>query len=497
MSQGFNKDKKISIDFINEQYGKIPPQAVDIEECVLAAYLLESMAYALNPINPECFYKKEHQIICEAIKELNDSNKPIDLMLTTRQLRDNERLDEAGGIMYITEITSKISTAMHLSFHVAIVKREFIRREIIRKSSEIQNAAFDSSVEIEDLVKACEDLALTAMDEAQNSTISFTDTLPMLAERIEINQFDNKKLTGIPTGLIKIDEHTGGHQNQDFTIIIAFASDGKTALAVQLAKEAALKNFPVKICSLEMSAIQLSSRIISQESGVSSKSILSKKLTGTEIQDVNKAMKDMEDLPIFYEDRISNKIAVICNSIRRSVIRDGVKLAIVDYLQLCEGEGKSEVERAGNVARTLKNLAKELNIPIIALAQLVKNAERTSPPQIKDILWSAEIEQASDNVISLWQPARWLPNGSTWEYSDSLHFNFANSENRGITFVSFLKGRNIGLIEFLLTFKQNTTKFLDYIGDMVEEQNQDIEDVEPVTNFYEKEEKEENKTPPF
>jgi replicative DNA helicase len=492
--------KKISIDYINEQYGKIPPQAVEIEEAVLGAYIRDEYAYAINPVNPDVFYKKEHQIICSAIKTLCEKQIPIDTILLTKQLRNDDQLDACGGLMRIAELSDKVVTSDRLPFHLATIKQEFIKREIIRKASEIQNAAFDGSVELEDLVKACEDLALTAMDESQNSTVSFSDTLPDLADRIAINQYDDKKLSGVPTGLMRIDKHTGGHQKQDFTIIIAFASDGKTSLAVQMAKEAAIEEFPVGICTLEMSAMQLSSKIISQDCGVPSKSILNEKLTPDQIREVNKSMKDLASLPIHYEDRSSNKIAVVCNFFRRAVVKYGIKLGIVDFLQLCEGEGDSATERAGHVARSLKNLAKELDIPIIGLAQLVKNSERKEPPQIKDILWSAEIEQAADNVISLWQPGRWLPQNSTWEYSDLLQFDFSNSDNRGITHVAFLKGRNIGFTDFLLTFRQNTTKFLDYIGDRVDMYDENIDDIEtinPATNFYEKENSDDGNMPPF
>ena len=458
------------------EYGRVPPQAIEVEEAVLGVFLLERDAYALNPVNPEIFYRSENQKICETIKEMNGKGLDIDLLTITQYLRDKEKLDECGGIMYITELTGRIVSGLHLQAHIAILKEKFLRRELIRKSHELIMESYKTENDIEEIEILAENLALTALDQSTSSIISFGQVLPEVAERINQNQYDQKSLTGIPGPLSKLNDHMGGSQNGDLTIIAAYPGDGKTSLALDIARESAELDYPVAFYSREMPNIQLVARIVSQTSGISAKRILSEKLFPEEFSPVDSTVQKYGDLPIYFDDKISGNVSMICNSLRKMKLKFDIKMGIVDYIQLCEGEGNSREEKVSNVTRKLKSIAKELGIPIIALSQFNRKNDRTEPPSISTLRESGAIEQDADNVIILWRPGKHLPENSSWDFRGEI---FHAPVSREITLIDVAKGRNIGITKFLAIFKEPITKFDDYQPNIVDEFGTPV-------NFYEK-----------
>lgn len=443
----YQQNRQKSIDEINAQYGKLPPQAVDVEEAVLGALMLERDAFINNPVKTEWFYKQEHQKIIGCIAELVSESTPIDLLQVTRKLMNNNLLDEVGGPMFITQLTSRVASAAHIEFHIQIIKEKFARREMIRVASELMQKSYDESIDIDDIFSHAQNEFSAVMSfDSEDSSITYKQA----AEEV-IQSITSKIEPGIKTGLSKFDSFSGGVQTSDLILIAAESSQGKTSLALSMIRNMSKNNEPIAVYSTEMTSKQLVVRITAQETGINSKNLLYNRISNDERSYVLSEIRRMQNLPVYFDETSNNNVNKICTSLRKLKIKHNIKIALVDYLQDLEG---SDTESGlGEIGRKLKNIAKELDINIIALSQLAN--DKTNPfPTVGRLRGSGQLREKADVVMLIYRPEY---------YGKSYHGTFENYPTEGTAQVIIAKGRNIGVATFMLNFNKNTTNFYDYL----------------------------------
>jgi replicative DNA helicase len=412
--------RKASVDLSTLVYGKVPPQARDLEEAVLGAVMLEKSAFdtIVEILKPECFYVDAHQLIFKSFQSLAQKSMPIDMLTVVEELKTKEELDVIGGPYYITRLTNAVVSTANIEAHARIILQKFIQRELIRISGEIIGDAYEDSTDVFDLLDDSE----TKMFNITNHYLkkNYEDIGNALAKAVNrIDELRNKKedISGVPSGFASLDRVTYGWQPTDLIVLAARPSVGKTALALNLARNAALhptKPTGVGIFSLEMSASQLVQRILSAESEIALEKIARGKLEDYEYQQLHtKGIKRLEQAPIFIDDTAALNIFEFRAKARRLVNKHHVGLIVIDYLQLMSGTGDRGANREqeiSNISRNLKALAKELNVPIIALSQLsraVETRKESKMPQLSDLRESGAIEQDAD-LVNLYLPSRVL-----------------------------------------------------------------------------------------
>jgi len=442
---GKNTDSNI-IEQINIQYGKLPPQAVEVECAILGAMLLESNCFINNPVNSDWFYKDENQKIVSCIKSIVESGNKVDLIQVIKKLKDLGTLEEVGGIKYITELTRKVASAAHIEQHIRIVQQEFARREIIRFSSEIQNQCYDGSIDLDDI--------FTKIQHDMSNIMSFGDdqsvTYKQATENLLI-QLTTEVETGIKTGLYKYDKFTGGLHLGDLVIIAAETSQGKTSLALTIFKNCALKNYRAAIFSLEMTKEQLVSRVTAQQTGISAKNIMYNKLHEYDKQTVINELNKLKELPIYFDESTTNDIDKICTSIRKFKIKYDIELVLVDYIQ--DMKGANDESGIAEIGRKLKNIAKELNIAVIAISQLSRDKVNPEPNRAR-LRGSGQLEEKADIVMLLYRPE---------EYNKTYSEPHENVNTQSTAQIKIAKGRNVGTGSFIVGFNKETTNFYDII----------------------------------
>jgi len=466
-----NKDRrtrrKSSIDLSTMVYGKVPPQARDLEEAVLGAIMLEKSAFdtIIEILKPECFYVDAHQEIFKSFQSLAQKSMPIDMLTVVEELKTLGKLDEIGGPYYITKLTNAVVSTANIEAHSRIILQKFIQRELIRISGEIIGDAYEDSTDVFDLLDDSE----TKMFNITNNYLkkNYEDIGNALAKTINrIDELRTKKedISGVPSGFPSLDRVTYGWQPTDLIILAARPSVGKTALALNLARNAALhpmKPTGVGVFSLEMSASQLVQRILSAESEIQLEKIARGKLEEYEYQQLHtKGIKKLELAPIFIDDTAALNIFEFRAKARRLVNKHNVGLIIIDYLQLMSGTGDRGANREqeiSNISRNLKALAKELNIPIIALSQLsraVETRKESKMPQLSDLRESGAIEQDADMVMFIYRP----------EYYETFA-NENGESTRGETHIKIAKHRNGSLENIKLRALLHIQKFEEWDGD--------------------------------
>src|SRR5471030_2019780 len=384
-----NKDRKLRrkspIDISTMMYGKVPPQARELEEAVLGAIMLEKTAFdtVIEILKPECFYVESHQRIYQSMQSLAQKSQPIDMLTVVEELRIREELEMTGGPYYITRLTNSVVSAANIDAHARIVLQKFIQRELIRISGEIIGDAYEDSTDVFDLLDDSE----TKMFNITNNYLkkNFEDIGNILAKtinRIDELRTKTEDISGVPSGFKTLDRVTYGWQPTDLIILAARPSVGKTAFALNLARNAALhptKPTPIAFFSLEMSASQLVQRILSAESEIKMEKISRGKLENYEYEQLlSKGIKKLEIAPIYIDDTAALNIFEFRAKARRLVNKHNVGVIIIDYLQLMSGtgdRGSNREQEISNISRNLKALAKELNVPIIALSQLSRAVE--------------------------------------------------------------------------------------------------------------------------
>jgi replicative DNA helicase len=459
------RTRKGGIQDVSSQLGKLPPQALELEEAVLGALMLErdALTNVVEILRPESFYKEANKAIYEAILQLFNNSEPVDLLTVTNQLRKNGTLEFAGGAYYITQLTTKVNSAANIEFHARIIAEQSIKRELIKVSSEIQHDAYEDTTDVFHLLDRTEQ----ALFEISESHIrkNYAGMATLMKEAIlelEARKLHKDGLTGVATGFSALDRVTSGWQPSDLVIIAARPGMGKTAFVVSAMRNAAVDfGHAVAIFSLEMSSIQLVNRLISAEAELESEKIKKGDLKDHEWEQLVHKTNKLTNAPIFIDDTPGLSILELRAKCRRLKAQHNVELIIIDYLQLMSGDtggkgmGNREQEIAA-ISRALKGIAKELNVPVIALSQLSRAVETRGgdkKPQLSDLRESGSIEQDADMVIFLYRPEYY---GITEDVN--------NMPTAGLGEVIIAKHRNGSLDTVQLKFIGKYTKFMDFEG---------------------------------
>lgn len=444
------------------QLGKLPPQAVDIEEAVLGALMLErdALSNVVDILKPESFYRAAHQLIFEAIVQLFNNSEPVDIKTVVHQLRRNGKLEEVGGAYYIADLTTRVNSAANIEYHARIISEQSIKRELIRISSDIQRDAYEDTVDVFNLLdRAEQSLFDVSESHIRKNYDKMSDLLRTAIEQIEEKKDKTDGLTGVPSGFTALDRVTSGWQPSDLVIIAARPGMGKTAFVLSSLRNAAIDfNAPVAIFSLEMSSVQLVNRLISAEAELESEKIKRGDLADYEWEQLLHKTNKLSEAPIFIDDTPGLSILELRAKARRLVAQHGVSLIIIDYLQLMTGDtsksgGGNREQEIASISRALKGIAKELNVPVIALSQLSRAVETRGgdkKPQLSDLRESGSIEQDADMVMFLYRPEYY---GIT-QGEDGMPLN-------GMGEVIISKHRNGRLDTVQLKFIGKFTKFTD------------------------------------
>jgi len=474
MDINLNKDRKqkrrapIGLDTM--VYGKVPPQAKDLEEAVLGAVMLEKNAFdaVIEILKPECFYVEAHQRIFSSMQSLANKSQPIDILTVAEELRSKNELEMVGGAYYVTKLTNMVVSAANIEAHARIILQKFIQRELIRISGEIIGDAYEDSTDVFDLLDDAESKLFEITNNHLRKNFETIDSiLVKTIQRIEDLRHKNEDVTGVPSGFAALDKVTYGWQNTDLIILAARPAVGKTAFALNLARNAAMhptKPTPVALFSLEMSAGQLVQRILAAESEIWLEKIARGKLEEHEMKQLYaRGIQRLAQAPLFIDDTPALNIFELRAKCRRLKNKNNIGMIIIDYLQLMSGSGDGRTNREqeiSNISRNLKGLAKELSVPIIALSQLSRAVEQRGAkegsrvPQLSDLRESGAIEQDADMVMFLYRP----------EYYDVTQS--AEGENiKGLTEVKIAKHRNGSLETVKLKALLHIQKFTGWDDD--------------------------------
>jgi replicative DNA helicase len=398
--------------------GRIAPRDKDLEEAVLGALMLEKDAYTTvcDLLKPESFYEPNNRLVYEAVQTLGAAQRPIDMLTVTEQMRLNGTLDQVGGPVFITGLTARVSSAAHVEFHARIVAQKYLARELIAFASSIESKAFDESNDVDDLLQEAEGRLFEISQRNVKKDVTQID--PVITSALQqIQNAANRTsgLSGLESGYHDLDKLTSGWQNSDLIIIAARPAMGKTAFVLSMAKNMAINyNTPIAVFSLEMSNLQLVNRLISNVCEIEGQKIKSGQLTTLEWDQLMARIKHLNGAPLYIDDTPSLSIFELRTKARRLVREHQVKMIIIDYLQLMNASGMkfgSREQEVSMISRSLKQLAKELNIPIIALSQLNRSVESRTDgkrPQLSDLRESGAIEQDADIVCFIHRPEYYL-----------------------------------------------------------------------------------------
>ncbi|WP_373943185.1 replicative DNA helicase [Polaribacter sejongensis] len=446
---------------ISLEKGKIPPQALELEEAVLGAMMIDKKGIddVIDVLSSDAFYDQKHQEVYAAIYELFQNSEPIDLLTVSNLLKKNGKLEFVGGDFFLIRLTQKVASSAHIEFHARIILQKFIQRRLISISSEIIENAYDESTDVFDLL---DDAEAKLFEVTQGNLKKSSEDAGSLVKQAlaKIQEIGNQEgMSGLATGFTKLDALTSGWQPSDLVIIAARPGMGKTAFVISMAKNMAIDfGHGVAVFSLEMSSVQLITRMISSETGLTSEKLRKGNLEPHEWEQLNVKVKRLSDAPIFIDDTPSLSVFDLRAKARRLVSQHGVKIIVIDYLQLMTAGGKSNGNREQEISmisRNLKALAKELEVPVIALSQLSRAVETrggSKRPLLSDLRESGAIEQDADIVSFIFRPEYY---GMT-EWDDDDH---SPCEGQGEFIVA--KHRNGGLENIRLKFTGHLAKFSD------------------------------------
>jgi replicative DNA helicase len=442
-------------------YGKVLPQAIPLEEIILGAIMLDkdAMAIVLDILKADTFYMPAHQLIYSAMSRLFEKSYPIDLLTVNEELKKSGDLESAGGTGYLVELTNKVASAANLEYHAKIVSQKYIQRELIRVSTATITNSFDETMDVFDLLDDAERGLFEITQQNLNRGYESLGALAVKAQKmLDMLATREGGLTGVPSGFEDLDRITSGFQPSDLIIVAARPAMGKTAFTLSLAKNAA-KDFkkPVAIFSLEMSGLQLVNRMISSEAEIEGSKLRNGKFEPHEQIQLYNAIERLTEVPIFIDDTPAINIFELRAKCRRLKQQHDIQMVIIDYLQLMTGGGESK--KTGNreqeisaISRGLKGLAKELNIPVIALSQLSRAVEtrgnNARRPQLSDLRESGAIEQDADIVTFIYRP----------EYYEIFEDENGNS-TKGMAEIIIEKHRNGATGSVKLHFAKEYAKF--------------------------------------
>ncbi|MEO8691474.1 MAG: replicative DNA helicase [Candidatus Saccharimonas sp.] len=398
--------------------GRVPPQNVDAEMSLLGAVLIddEVTADASEILTSKDFYDKRHQMIFAAMMRLYERHKPVDLLTLTDELNKKKQLETIGGSAYLTELTNYVPTAAHASSYAEIVAQKAIRRRLIKAGTSIGEMSFDEDTPTQELLEKAEAELFSVSDQSlKQDLVSLENILTESFDRIEELHRNKGQLRGIRTGYRDLDNMTAGLQRSDLIIIAARPAMGKTTLVTNLAYNVAtIAKLPVLFFSLEMSKEQLTDRMLADAAGVDSWNIRTGNLSDDDFGKISEAMGEMAEAPIFIDDTPGLSILEMRTKARRAAHDQPLGLIIVDYLQLMQSTSNykgNRVQEVSEISRGLKLIARELNVPLIALSQLSRSVESRTPPipQLADLRESGSIEQDADVVSFIYRPGYYEP----------------------------------------------------------------------------------------
>lgn len=457
-----NNKRKATEKAFDKSYGHIQPQAVDVEKVVLGALMIDKDAFSIvsETLRPETFYEPRHQKLYQAIQSLSMNEHPVDIMTVTEELRRQGTLEAVGGAPYVVELSSHVASSAHIEYHAKILAHKHLARQLISYASVIETKAFDESQDVDELMQEAESSLFELSQHNMKKDYSQVD--PIIRQATEILQkasANSGGLTGVPTGYTKLDEKTSGWQSSDLVIIAGRPAMGKTSFALSLAKNIAVDyQVPIAFFSLEMNSVQLVNRLISNVCEIPGNKMLNGQLSPDEWERFDKNIRKLQGKPLYIDDTPGLSIFELRTKARRLVREKKVKIIMIDYLQLMNANGMkfgNRQEEVSKISQSLKGLAKELDIPILALSQLNRTVENREGlegkrPQLSDLRESGAIEQDADMVIFVHRP----------EYYHILT-DEKNNDLRGMAQIIIAKHRKGATGDVLLTFKGEYTRFQD------------------------------------
>ena len=460
MPEQSNNRKSQSKMAVDNTYGHLQPQALDVERAVIGALLIDKDTYPIvcEMLFPESFYEPRNQMIYTAVRDLSLAEKPVDVLTVTEQLAKMGKLEEVGGPAYIAELSSRVASSAHIEYHARIIAQKFLARQLISFASTIETKAFDDTIDVDELMQEAEG-SLFELSQ-KNMKKDYTQVDPVIKNAMDIimKAAENTDgLTGVPTGYHKLDDITSGWQSSDLVIIAGRPAMGKTSFALSLAKNIAADfKVPIAFFSLEMSNVQLVNRLISNVCEIQGSHLQSGQLTPDEWDRLDKRINGLYGAPLFVDDTPGLSVFELRTKARRLVREHGVKIIMIDYLQLMNANGmrfSSRQEEVSTISRSLKGLAKELDIPILALSQLNRGVESREGlegkrPQLSDLRESGAIEQDADMVLFVHRP----------EYYH-IYQDDSGRDLHGMAQIIIAKHRKGATGDVLLTFRGEFTRF--------------------------------------
>lgn len=452
-----------------DNFGHLQPQEPELEKVVLGALMIEKDAYAIvcEILSPESFYERRHQLIYAAIRQLNIEQKPVDILTVTEKLKSTGDLEEVGGPFYITQLSGMVVSSAHIEYHARIIAQKYMARQLITYTSEIQTKAFDATQDVDELMEEAENRLFELSQ--RNMKKDYTQIDPVINEAYNMLQKAAARsdgLSGIPSGFHDLDKITSGWQKSDLIILAARPAMGKTAFALNMAKHIAVdQQIPVAFFSLEMSNVQLVNRLIINVCEITGEKIRSGQLAPYEWGQLDHRIKELYGAPLYIDDTSQLSVFELRTKARRLVKEHKVGLIMIDYLQLMNASGMkfgSRQEEVSTISRSLKGLAKELDIPIIALSQLNRGLESREGnegkrPQLSDLRESGAIEQDADMVLFIHRP----------EYYHIYTDPRTGRDLHGKAEIIIAKHRNGSVGDVLLTFKGQYARFQNLDDDLV------------------------------
>jgi replicative DNA helicase len=448
--------------------GKLQPQAIELEEVVLGALMIdnESLSDTIDSLQPEYFYKPDHQKIFEAIVNLFNNSKPVDILTVSEELKRMNVLESIGGMLYISQLTNNISSSSNTEFHARIIAEKFIKRSLISISNNIIGDAFNDTIDIFDLLNTAEEKLFTVTEGTLRKSYDKMSTLIKGAlDNIEILRQKEDGLSGVPSGFTKLDRVTSGWQKSDLVIVAARPGMGKTAFALSMARNIAISHeTAIGFFSLEMSSEQLVSRLIASEAELSASKLRKGDLQDFEMVQLHEKIKQLSEAQIYIDDTPALTIFELRAKARRLVKNHNVGIIIVDYLQLTSAGGNAgnREQEISAISRSLKGIAKELKIPVIALSQVNRGVENrtgtgSKRPMLSDLRESGAIEQDADIVTFIYRPEYYKI--YEWDNGD---------DSRSQAEIIIAKHRNGALENVRLKFTAEFAKFsdIDYFDDL-------------------------------
>ncbi len=410
--------------------GKVPPQSIEAEMSILGAILIdeEVLADVTDKIHAEDFYEKKHAAIYAAMLRLYEKHSPVDLLTLSDELKKKSELDMIGGTSYLTELTNYVPTAAHAAAYADMVAQNAVRRRLIKVSSQIAELGYDGDNTVQDLLqKAEKDLYAVSDATQKDDLVSIESILTESFDRMEELHRNKGALRGVPTGWRDLDNMTAGLQKSDLVILAARPAMGKTTLVTNLAYNVATKaKKAVLFFSLEMSKDQLVDRMLADAAGVDSWNIRTGNLSDDDFAKISEAMGEMAEAPLFFDDTPGLSVLEMRTKARRQAHQTPLGLIIVDYLQLMQGSSRSydgnRVQEISEISRGLKLIARELNVPVVALSQLSRSVESRSPqiPMLSDLRESGSIEQDADIVMFIYREAYYNPDTDRQNVTDLI-----------------------------------------------------------------------------